>query len=157
MQLSEYDKSRVRAHLGYFSPFAIPVQYSSHLENAVNDVRDELHYEQMIRPQLDLLDALWLAKDPTNPESFTLLEQYAGDINRAKLTRDPDDIQKTWMRIYIREGNNLATMLGKTVNLWDPENQDIFIMDRSFTYNQFIPGPAIPNAGSNLFLFQYMA
>lgn len=157
MQLSEYDKSRARSHLGYFSPFAIPAQYTAHMENAMNDVRDELHYERMIRPQLDLLDAVWLAKDPTNSESYTLLEQYAGDINRAKLTREPGGVQKVWMEIYIKEGNNLALMLGKTVNLWDVANQDIFVMDRSFTYNQFIPGPAIPNAGSNLYLHQYMA
>lgn len=123
----------------------------------MNDVRDELHYEQAIIPQLDLLDAVWLAKDPTNPESFSLLTQYAGDINRTKLDRDPANVHKVWMQLYIREGNNLAMMLGKSVNLWDEANQDIFVMDRSYTYNQFITGPAIPNAGSNLYLFQFMA
>ena len=154
MELSERDKSRVRFHLGYADYAGIQTGEVEQLETAMSTVRDEVVLTY-IRNYLDTLDAIFLAKDPTNPDSFTQIQLFAGDINRTRTDKSPITTMKQWGEIYRQYCDELANTLFVT----NFRNKDYaYRFSRSGSaYINAVPGMAVPNIGSRIFMHGYLA
>lgn len=154
MELSERDKSRVRVHLGYADYAGIQASEVEMLESAMATVRDE-YVLVYIKKMLDTLDNIFDLRDPTNPDSFTQLQVFLGDINRTRKDISPVQSDKLWDQIYKNYCKRLAQLLYVT-NFNDAE--DAFRFSRSGAqYINAAPGMAVPNAGSKIYLHQYLA
>lgn len=152
--LSRKDKERVKFHLGYSSYAGIPAGDVEILEEAMDDIASEVQ-EQYIIQLLDRLDLVWELKDPTNPSTYTQAQIYAGDINRTRKDLSPRDAARLWNAIYLEMTDELARTLW--VSNYRQERNLIHRYARSgATYINAAPGHAIPNVGSNLYLYSRM-
>jgi len=154
MELSERDKSRVRFHLGYADYAGIQAGEVEQLETAMSTIRDEtvLVY---IRSYLDTLDNVFVSKDPTNPDSFTQIQLFAGDINRTRTDKSPVQTMKLWNEIYKSYCGELAQVLYVT-NFRDKDYSYRFARGSS-SYINSVKGMAVPNVGSRIFMHGYLA
>ena len=154
MELSERDKSRVRFHLGYADYAGIQAGEVEQLEFAMSTVRDEtiLTY---IRSYLDTLDAIFDLSDPTNPDSYTQIQLFAGDINRTRTDKSPIQTMKLWGTIYDAYCDKLAQTLYVT-NFRNKDYAYRFARGSS-AYINAVPGMAVPNVGSRIFMHSYLA
>lgn len=154
MELSERDKSRVRFHLGYADYAGIQSGEVEQLETAMSTIRDEVVLIY-IKRYLDTLDSIFESKDPTNPNSYTQIQLYAGDINRTRTDISPVQTYNLWNQIYNRYCDELAQVLYVT-NFRNKEYAYRFARGSS-AYINAVKGNAIPNAGSRIFLHSYIA
>lgn len=154
MELSERDKSRVRFHLGYADYVGIQAGEVEQLETAMSTIRDET-IQVYIRKYLDTLDAIFDLKDPTNPDSFTQIQLYAGDVNRTRTDKSPVQTAKLWGEVYMRYCDELA----QTLYVSNFRNKDYaFRFARgSSSYINAVKGMAVPNIGSRIFIHGYLA
>jgi hypothetical protein len=153
MELSERDKSRTRFHLGYADYAGIQAAEVEQLETAMATVRDE-YILTYIKKFLDTLDSIFELRDPTNLDSYTQLQIYAGDINRTRKDVSPVQTDKLWNQIYMSYTKRLA----QTLYVTNFNDEDRYRFSRSGSvYINAAPGMAVPNAGSKIFLHQYLA
>lgn len=154
MELSERDKSRVRFHLGYADYAGIQAGEVEQLEVAMSTIRDEVILIY-VRKYLDTLDAIFEAKDPTNPDSFTQIQLFAGDINRTRTDKSPVQTMKLWGEIYRQYCDELANVLFVT-NFRNKDYAYRFARGSS-AYINAVKGAAVPNIGSRIFMHSYLA
>jgi hypothetical protein len=79
VQLSDFDKSRVRYHLGYFT-VSVPAGDYARLEEAMNTVPDSYFYDK-IAIQIGRCDTAEKKTEVATSPS-TRLENIAGDVDR---------------------------------------------------------------------------
>ena len=79
MQLSDFDKSRVRYHLGYFT-VSVPAGDYARLEEAMNTIPDSFFYDK-ITIQIGRCDTAEKKTEVATSPS-TRLESIAGDVDR---------------------------------------------------------------------------
>jgi hypothetical protein len=147
--LSERNKSRVRIHLGYFSGAGIPAGDREELEESMDDILDDIQATEIIKV-LDTMDSISDLVDPTNPDSYTALQLYAGDINRSRIDKVPAETYKKWWGIYLQYTYRLSQMLF-VPNYWAPENQIHRFSRDGGLYKNAVKGTAVPNLGSRLY------
>jgi hypothetical protein len=154
MELSERDKSRVRFHLGYADYAGIQAGEVEQLEFAMSTVRDEIVLTY-VRKYLDTLDAIFDARDPTNPDSFTQIQLFAGDINRTRTDKSPIQTMELWDKIY----NKYADKLAQALYVTNFNNKDYAyrFARGSSSYINAVKGMAVPNVGSRIFMHSYLA
>ncbi len=148
MQLSEFDKSRIRYHLGYFT-VSVPAGDYARLEEAMNTVPDSYFYNK-ISIQIGRCDTAEKKTEvASNPN--TRFESIAGDVDRTISSSNAKEALKVWDEIYLYETGRLAQIL-YVPNYKDPV-QARYRFDRSGAeFIQALPGPADVAVGTRLYL-----
>ena len=108
MQLSTYDKSRVRYHLGYFTT-SVPAGDYARLEEAMNTIPDSLFYRKIIY-HLGRCDTAERKTEVATAPS-TRIEKIEGDVDRTIASSNAREALRTWDEIYLYETNALAQIL----------------------------------------------
>ena len=108
MELSDFDKSRVRYHLGYFT-VSVPAGDYARLEEAMNTVPDSFFVDKIII-QIGRCDTAEKKTEVASTPS-TRLETIAGDVDRTIRSSNAKDALKIWSEIYLYETNRLAGIL----------------------------------------------
>ena len=150
MHLSDYDKSRVRYHLGYFT-VSIPAGDYARLEEAMNTVPDSYFYDKIVI-QLGRCDT---AEKKTEVASApnTRLEKIIGDVDRTIQSSNAQEALKVWSQIYLFETNRLANIL--YVPNYKDEYQARYRYERSGAeFIQALPWPADVSVGTRIFLHE---
>jgi len=148
VKLSDFDKSRVRYHLGYYV-VSVPAGDYARLEEAMNTVPDSYFYSKIII-QIDRCDTAEKKTEVATTPS-TRVENIAGDVDRTIRSSNAKEALKTWDEIYLYETNRLAHIL-YVPNYKDPF-QACYRYERSGAeFIQAMPGPADVSVGSNIFL-----
>lgn len=154
MELSNYDKSRVRFHLGYNNGAQIPAGDASRLEEAMAMIPDQYWYSQ-IAVHIKRCDVAWKASSyfpddwgqndtPTgqagsvNPSRMELI---SGDVERAILTSDPLKGDEYFREIYLRECDRLAESL-YVANYRRPEVRRYCFERAGSEFIMAVPGPS---------------
>lgn len=150
MQLSDFDKSRVRYHLGYFT-VSVPAGDYSRLEEALNTVPDSYFYDKIVI-QIGRCDTAEKKTEvASNPN--TRLESIIGDVDRTIRSSNAAEALKVWNQIYLYETNRLASIL--FVPNYKDEYQARYRYERSGAeFIQALPGPADTAVGSRIYLHE---
>ena len=148
MELSDFDKSRVRYHLGYFT-VSVPAGDYARLEEAMNTIPDSYFYDK-ISVQLSRCDTAEKKTEVATSPS-TRLESIAGDVDRTIKSSNAKDALKIWDEIYLYESNRLAGIL-YVPNYKDPIQARYRYERSGAEYIQSLPGPADTAVGSRVFL-----
>ena len=162
MQLSEYDKSRARFHLGYNSGAQIPAGDRGKLEEAMSLIPDEYWHDQIIY-HLKRCDVAWKASAAI-PDDFlegstsrlnpSRQEFITGDVQRQIRTSDPLKGDSYFREIYLREVDRLAESL-YVPNYRRPDVRRYSFERSGAEYVMALPGPADTSVGSRLWLSNY--
>ena len=160
MQLDEYNKSKVRYHLGYNSGAQIPAGDRARLEEAMALVPDELWFDELIY-HIKRCDIAWKASaaipdDYFDADGSRLLnpsrqEVISGDVQRTINTSDPLKGDEYFREIYLRECDRLAESL-YVANYRRPEVRRYAFERAGAEFIMAIPGPADTSVGSRLLL-----
>ena len=102
MELSDFDKSRVRYHLGYFT-VSVPAGDYARLEEAMNTVPDSFFVDKII-VQIGRCDTAEKKTEVASTPS-TRLETIAGDVDRTIRSSNAKEALKIWSEIYLYETN----------------------------------------------------
>lgn len=148
MQLSNFDKSRVRYHLGYFT-VSVPAGDYSRLEEAMNTIPDSYFYNK-ISLQISRCDTAEKKTEVATSPS-TRLESIAGDVDRTIRSSNAKEALKVWDEIYLYETNRLAQIL-YVPNYKDPFQARYRYERSGAEFIQALPGPADTSVGSNVYL-----
>ena len=150
MQLSDFDKSRVRYHLGYFT-VSVPAGDYARLEEALNTVPDSYFYDKIVI-QIGRCDTAEKKTEvASNPN--TRLESIIGDVDRTIRSSNAAEALKVWNQIYLYETNRLASIL--FVPNYKDEYQARYRYERSGAeFIQAVPGPADTAGGSRIYLHE---
>ena len=108
MQLSDFDKSRVRYHLGYFTT-SVPAGDYARLEEAMNTIPDSFFYDK-ITIQIGRCDTAEKKTEVADSPS-TRIETILGDVDRTIKSSNAKEALKVWDEIYLYETNRLAGIL----------------------------------------------
>jgi len=150
MQLSDYDKSRVRYHLGYFV-VSVPAGDYARLEEAMNTVPDSYFYDK-ISIQLGRCDTAEKKTEVATSPS-TRLESIAGDVDRTIRSSNAKEALKVWNEIYLYETDRLANIL-YVPNYKDPFQARYRYERSGAEFIQALPGPADTAVGSRIYLHE---
>ena len=153
-QLSDFNKSRVRYHLGYYI-VSVPAGDYARLEEAMNSVPDSVFADKIIY-QLGRCDA---AERKTQLASFetdfrppsTRVEGIIGDVDRTIRSSNVKEALKVWHEVYLYETNRLAYIL-YVANYKDPEQARYRYERSGAEFIMALPGPADTAVGANLYL-----
>jgi hypothetical protein len=150
VNLSDYDKSRVRYHLGYFT-VSVPAGDYARLEEAMNTVPDSYFYDKIVI-QIGRCDTAEKKTEvASNPN--TRLESIIGDVDRTIRSSNAAEALKVWSQIYLYETNRLASIL--FVPNYKDEYQARYRYERSGAeFIQALPGPADTAVGSRIYLHE---
>jgi hypothetical protein len=148
VKLSNFDKSRVRYHLGYYL-VSVPAGDYARLEEAMNSVPDDYFYRKIVN-QLGRCDTAE-AKTEVASSPSTRIESIAGDVDRTIRSSNTKDALKTWDDIYLYETNRLAQIL-YVPNYKDPFQARYRYERSGAEFIQALPGPADTAVGSNIYL-----
>ena len=108
MQLSDFDKSRVRYHLGYYTT-SVPAGDYARLEEAMNTIPDSFFYDK-ITIQIGRCDTAEKKTEVADSPS-TRIETILGDVDRTIKSSNAKEALKVWDEIYLYETNRLAGIL----------------------------------------------
>ena len=148
MELSDFDKSRVRYHLGYFT-VSVPAGDYARLEEAMNTIPDSFFNDRIII-QIGRCDTAEKKTEVASTPS-TRLETIAGDVDRTIRSSNAKDALKIWSEIYLYETNRLAGIL--YVPNYKDRMQARYRYERSGAeFIQALPGPADTAVGSRMHL-----
>ena len=148
MELSDFDKSRVRYHLGYFT-VSVPAGDYARLEEAMNTIPDSFFNDRIII-QIGRCDTAEKKTEVASTPS-TRLETIAGDVDRTIRSSNAKDALKIWSEIYLYETNRLAGIL--YVPNYKVPMQARYRYERSGAeFIQALPGPADTAVGSRMHL-----
>ena len=148
MELSDFDKSRVRYHLGYFT-VSVPAGDYARLEEAMNTVPDSFFVDKII-VQIGRCDTAEKKTEVASTPS-TRLETIAGDVDRTIRSSNAKDALKIWSEIYLYETNRLAGIL-YVANYKDPMQARYRYERSGAEFIQALPGPADTAVGSRMHL-----
>ena len=148
MELSDFDKSRVRYHLGYFT-VSVPAGDYARLEEAMNTVPDSFFNDRII-VQIGRCDTAEKKTEVASTPS-TRLETIAGDVDRTIRSSNAKDALKIWSEIYLYETNRLAGIL-YVPNYKDPMQARYRYERSGAEFIQALPGPADTAVGSRMHL-----
>ena len=148
MQLSDFDKSRVRYHLGYFT-VSVPAGDYARLEEAMNTVPDSFFVDKII-VQIGRCDTAEKKTEVASTPS-TRLETIAGDVDRTIRSSNAKEALKIWSEIYLYETNRLAGIL-YVANYKDPVQARYRYERSGAEFIQALPGPADTAVGSRMHL-----
>jgi|TARA_B100001250_G_scaffold202108_1_gene173292 hypothetical protein len=148
VQLSDFDKSRVRYHLGYFT-VSVPAGDYARLEEAMNTIPDSYFYDK-VTVQLARCDTAEKKTEVASSPS-TRLESIAGDVDRTIRSSNAKDALKIWDDIYLYETNRLAGIL-YVANYKDPLQARYRYERSGAEFIQSLPGPADTAVGSRVYL-----
>ena len=138
MQLSTFDKSRVRYHLGYFT-VSVPAGDYARLEESMNTIPDSFFYRKII---------YHLGRCDTAERR---IEKIEGDVDRTISSSNAREALKVWDEIYLYETNALAAIL-YVPNYKDPFQARYRYERSGAEFIQALPGPADNAVGSNVYL-----
>ncbi len=148
MELSDFDKSRVRYHLGYFT-VSVPAGDYARLEEAMNTIPDSFFNDKIII-QIGRCDTAEKKTEVASTPS-TRLETIAGDVDRTIRSSNAKDALKIWSEIYLYETNRLAGIL-YVPNYKDPIQARYRYERSGAEFIQALPGPADTAVGSRMHL-----
>ena len=148
MELSDFDKSRVRYHLGYFT-VSVPAGDYARLEEAMNTVPDSFFVDKII-VQIGRCDTAEKKTEVASTPS-TRLETIAGDVDRTIRSSNAKEALKIWSEIYLYETNRLAGIL-YVANYKDPAQARYRYERSGAEFIQALPGPADTAVGSRMHL-----
>ena len=154
MQLSPFDQSRVRYHLGYYVT-SVPAGDYARLEEAMNSVPDSFFHDKIV-VQINRCDAAekktqLASADPNFTPPSTRVEGILGDVDRTIRSSNVRDALRLWNDVYLYETNRLAHIL--YVPNYKDEMQARYRYERSGAeFIQALPGPADTTVGSNIVL-----
>ena len=144
MQLSEFNKSRIRYHLGYYV-VSVPAGDYARLEEAMNSVPDSVFHDKIVY-QIGRCDAaerktqLASYEDGFQPPS-TRIEGIVGDVDRTIRSSNVKESLKVWDEVYLYETNRLAHIL-YVPNYKDPFQARYRYERSGAEFIQALPGPA---------------
>jgi len=151
MELSPYDKSRTRFHLGLNNGSMVPAGDLARLEEAMARIPDSYWYDQVLY-QLDRCDRTWklseIFRDETQPMP-SRIERITGDTDRAIFQSDPLRADRDYREIYLREVDRLA----ETLYVPNYRREDVrrYAFERSGSeFIMAIPGPADTAVGTRV-------
>ena len=148
MDLSDFEKSRVRYHLGYFT-VSVPAGDYARLEEAMNTIPDSFFNDRII-VQIGRCDTAEKKTEVASTPS-TRLETIAGDVDRTIRSSNAKDALKIWSEIYLYETNRLAGIL-YVPNYKDPMQARYRYERSGAEFIQALPGPADTAVGSRMHL-----
>ena len=148
MELSDFDKSRVRYHLGYFT-VSVPAGDYARLEEAMNTVPDSFFVDKII-VQIGRCDTAEKKTEVASTPS-TRLETIAGDVDRTIRSSNAKEALKIWSEIFLYETNRLAGIL-YVPNYKDPIQARYRYERSGAEFIQALPGPADTAVGSRMHL-----
>ena len=148
MELSDFDKSRVRYHLGYFT-VSVPAGDYARLEEAMNTVPDSFFVDKII-VQIGRCDTAEKKTEVASTPS-TRLETIAGDVDRTIRSSNAKEALKIWSEIYLYKTNRLAGIL-YVANYKDPVQARYRYERSGAEFIQALPGPADTAVGSRMHL-----
>ena len=148
MELSDFDKSRVRYHLGYFT-VSVPAGDYARLEEAMNTIPDSFFNDKIII-QIVRCDTAEKKTEVASTPS-TRLETIAGEVDRTIRSSNAKDALKIWSEIYLYETNRLAGIL-YVPNYKDPMQARYRYERSGAEFIQALPGPADTAVGSRMHL-----
>ena len=141
MQLSPFNQSRVRYHLGYYVT-SVPAGDYARLEEAMNSVPDTLFHDKIVI-QIDRCDA--------SEKKTQLASNDPNFVDRTIRSSNVRDALRLWNDVYLYETNRLAQIL--YVPNYKDEMQARYRYERSGAdFIQALPGPADTTVGSNIIL-----
>ena len=154
MELTEFEKSKVRFHLGFNTGTQIPVGDSARLEEAMAFVTVEYWYTELVN-LIRRCDTAW-EKSEYHPQAggaanYSRLEEIAGDVNRTMRTSDPLKGDEYFREIYLRECDRLAESL-YVPNYRRPEVRRYAFERSGSEFIMAVPGPADTAVGSRIYL-----
>jgi hypothetical protein len=151
LELSPYDKSRTRFHLGFNNGSMIPAWDLARLEEAMARIPDSYFYEQVLY-QLDRCDRTWRLSEIFRDENQPMpsrIERITGDTDRAIFQSDPLRADRDYREIYLREVDRLAETL--YVPNYRREEVRRYAFERSGAeFIMAIPGPADTAVGTRV-------
>ena len=154
MQLNDYQKSKVRFHLGYNAGAEVPAGDRSRLEEAMSLVPDSYFYDQIVY-QLNRCETAWeqsaFYSTDGLPKGFSRLEEIAGDVQRSIRTTDPLKADEVSYEIYLRECDRLAETL-YVANYKRPEVRAYAFQRSGGEFIMAVPGPADTAVGTRIML-----
>jgi hypothetical protein len=148
VQLSTFDKSRVRYHLGYFT-VSVPAGDYARLEESMNTIPDSFFYRKIIYHLGRCDTAERKTEVATSPS--TRIEKIEGDVDRTISSSNAREALKVWDEIYLYETNALAAIL-YVPNYKDPFQARYRYERSGAEFIQALPGPADNAVGSNVYL-----
>jgi len=148
VELSDFDKSRVRYHLGYFT-VSVPAGDFARLEEAMNTIPDSFFNDKIII-QIGRCDTAEKKTEVASTPS-TRLETIAGDVDRTIRSSNAKEALKIWSEIYLYETNRLAAIL-YVPNYKDPIQARYRYERSGAEFIQALPGPADTAVGSRMHL-----
>jgi len=162
MELDDYQKSKVRYHLGYNAGAQLPAGDRARLEEAMALVPDDLWYNEIVY-HIKRCDIAWKASaaipddynDPNGSQTLNPSRQeiISGDVQRTINTSDPLKGDDYFREIYLRECDRLAETL-YVANYRRPEVRR-YAFDRSGSeFIMAIPGPADTSTACRMVLSQ---
>jgi len=162
MELDDYQKSKVRYHLGYNAGAQLPAGDRARLEEAMALVPDDLWYNEIVY-HIKRCDIAWKASaaipddynDPNGSQTLNPSRQeiISGDVQRTINTSDPLKGDDYFREIYLRECDRLAETL-YVANYRRPEVRR-YAFDRAGSeFIMAIPGPADTSTACRMVLSQ---
>ena len=162
MELDDYQKSKVRYHLGYNAGAQLPAGDRARLEEAMALVPDDLWYNEIVY-HIKRCDIAWKASaaipddynDPNGSQTLNPSRQeiISGDVQRTISTSDPLKGDDYFREIYLRECDRLAETL-YVANYRRPEVRR-YAFDRAGSeFIMAIPGPADTSVACRMVLSQ---
>ncbi len=162
MELDDYQKSKVRYHLGYNAGAQLPAGDRARLEEAMALVPDDLWYNEIVY-HIKRCDIAWKASaaipddynDPNGSQTLNPSRQeiISGDVQRTINTSDPLKGDDYFREIYLRECDRLAETL-YVANYRRPEVRR-YAFDRAGSeFIMAIPGPADTSVACRMVLSQ---
>jgi hypothetical protein len=151
MELSPFDKSRCRFHLGMNSGSMIPAGDLAALEEAMARIPDGVWHDQVLN-HLDRCDRTWRLSEVFQDETQPMpnrIERITGDTDRAIFQSDPLRADREYREIYLREVDRLAETL--VVPNYRREDVRRQMFSRSGAeFIMAIPGPADTAVGTRV-------
>ena len=150
MELSQFDKSRTRYHLGYFT-ISVPAGDYARLEEAMNTIPDSFFYDKVILhlDRCDRAEKKTFLYDADPPA--TRLETIRGDVDRTIRSTALLQALKESAEVYLYETNRLAMIL-YVANYRDPEQARYRYERSGAEFIQALPGPADTAVGTRVLL-----
>ena len=151
MELSDYEKSRARWHLGLNTGASLPAGDIARFEEAVARIPDSYWYAR-VTEHLDRCDKAYrvsqIFRDETQPQP-SRIERITGDTERAIYQSDPVKADRDYWEIYLREVDRLAETL--YVPNYRREEVRRYAFERSGAeFIMAVPGPAATSVGTRL-------
>jgi len=150
VELSEFDKSRVRYHLGYFT-VSVPAGDYARLEESMNTIPDTFFYDKIVYQIGRCEIAEKQTQVDADPPPSTRIETIRGDVDRTIASSNTLEALKVWNEVYLFETNRLAYIL-YVPNYKDPMQARYRYERSGAEFIQALPGPADVAVGTRIYL-----